>query len=123
VPLAALFFGNFSPVSLFGNLIVVPLTFCIVLSGWLSMLIPFASETFNHAAVVFINGLLGSVELLARLPGAHGPVPPPPLLAVAFWYIGWVGLLVHARTAPQRIRALGWVALSIGWTVALQVFT
>lgn len=123
VPLAALFFGNFSPVSLFGNLIVVPLTFCIVLSGWLSMLIPFASEIFNHAAVVFINGLLGSVELLARLPGAHGPVPPPPLLAVAFWYIGWVGLLVHARTAPQRIRALGWVALSIGWTVALQVFT
>ncbi len=122
VPLAALLFGNFSPVSLFGNLLVVPLTFCIVLSGWLSMLIPPASEIFNHAAVVFINGLLGSVELLAGLPGSHRSVPPPTLLAVAFWYIGWIALFTHARTPPQRRRALGWVALSIVWTIALQVF-
>ncbi len=123
VPLAALFFGNFSPVSLFGNLIVVPLTFCVVLSGWLSMLIPPASEIFNHAAVVFINGLLGSVGLLAKLPGAHGSVSQPSLLALLFWYVGWVGLFTHVRTPSQRIRALGWVALSIGWMVALQVFT
>lgn len=123
VPLTALFFGNFSPASLVGNLIVVPLTFCIVLTGWLSMLVPVASEIFNHAAMVFINGLTGSVELLAKLPGAHGPVSPPSLLAVLFWYVGWIGLLVHAQTALQRIRALGWAALAIGWTVALQMFS
>lgn len=123
VPLTALFFGNFSPVSLLGNLIVVPLTFCIVLTGWLSMLVPLASGILNHAAVVFINGLLGSVELLAQLPGAHGPVPPPSLWAVLFWYVGWVGLLVHARTLPHRIRALGWVALAVVWMVALQTLT
>jgi len=73
--------------------------------------------------VVFINGLLGSVELLATFPGAHGPVSQPSLLALLFWYIGWIGLFTHARTPPQRIRALGWVALSIGWTVALQGFS
>ncbi len=123
VPLAALFFGNFSPVSLIGNLVVVPLTFCVVLSGWLSMLVPYTSEIFNHAAVVFINGLLGSVGLLAKLPGAHGLVSQPSLLAVAFWYVGWVCLFTHARTSPHRRRALGWVALSIVWTLALQVFT
>lgn len=122
IPLTALLFGNFSPVSLLGNLIVVPLTFCIVVSGWLSMLVPVASDIFNHAAVVFINGLSGSVELLAQVPGAWGPVPPPSLLAVLFWYVGWIGLLVCARTGPQRIRALGWVALAVAWTVALQVF-
>ncbi len=123
VPLAALFFGNFSPVSLLGNLMVVPLTFCIVLSGWLSMLLPVASGIFNHAALVFINGLIGVVELLARLSGLHGPVSQPSLLAVAFWYIGWIGLFTHARTRSQRRRALGWVALSIVWTMALQVFS
>ncbi len=122
VPLAALFFGNFSPVSLLGNLLVVPLTFCIVLSGWLSMLLPAASGIFNHAALVFVNGLLKAVEVLAALPGAHAAVLQPSLLAVAFWYIGWIGLFTHARTFPQRRRALGWVALSIAWTMALQVF-
>ncbi len=122
LPLAALFFGNFSPVSLFGNLLVVPLTFCIVLSGWLSMLLPFASEIFNHAALVFINGLLEAVGLIARLPGAHGAVSQPSLLALAFWYIGWIALFTHARTPPQRRRALGWVALAVIWTLALQGF-
>ena len=51
---------------------------------------------------------------------SHGSVAPPSLLAVAFWYIGWIGLFTHARTLPQRRRALGWVALSILWTLALQ---
>lgn len=123
IPLTALFFGNFSPVSLLGNLIVVPLTFCVVLTGWLSMLVPVASEILNHAAVVFINGLLGSVGLLAQLPGACAPVPPPSLLAVLFWYVGWIGLLVHARTTRQRVRSLGWVALSVVWMVALRVYS
>jgi ComEC/Rec2-related protein len=82
-PLSALFFGSFSPVSLLGNLLVVPLTFCIVLSGWLAILLPFASEIFNHAALVFINGLLGSVGFLADLPFAHFNVPAPPLRAVS----------------------------------------
>ena len=123
VPLAALFVGNFSPVSLFGNLIVVPLTFCIVLSGWLSMLLPFASEVLNHAALVFINALTGSVEWLAGLPVSNSAVAPPSLLAVLLWYVGWILCFVHARTAWQRVRALGWVVLAVVWTAALRVLS
>jgi ComEC/Rec2-related protein len=120
-PLTALFFGSFSPVSLFGNLIVVPLTFCIVLCGWLSILIPVAAGTFNHSAIVFINALLGTVGKLAEWPGAYWQVPVPSLLAVLFWYIGWIYLFTHARSAHQRSVALAWVALSIVWTAAIQI--
>ena len=117
VPLTALFFGSFTTLSLLANLIVVPLTFCIVLSGWLSILVPVASEIFNHAALVFINGLLGTVDALARLPGAHGYVPPPSLMALAFWYCGWIHLFVHARTARQRSTSFILVSFSIALTL------
>jgi len=113
VPVTALFFGSFAPISLVGNLIVVPLTFCIVLSGWLSILVPAASGIFNHAALVFINGLLGTTNVLAGLPGAHLHVPPPPLTALLFWYCGWIHLLVHARTARQRTASFVLVSLAI----------
>jgi ComEC/Rec2-related protein len=112
-PLTALFFGTFSPVSLIGNLAVVPLTFCIVLSGWLSILIPPASEIFNYAAWVFINALLGITRWLAALPGAYRAVPPPPLTALLFWYAGWIKLLVHARTPRRRAAAMALVSLAV----------
>ncbi len=105
------------PASLLANLVVVPLTFCIVLSGWLSILVPVASEIFNHAALVFINGLLGTVDALAGLSGAHGAVPPPPLTALFFWYCGWIHLFVHARSAQQRTTSFILVSLSIALTI------
>lgn len=116
IPLTALFFGTFSPVSLIGNLVVVPLTFCVVLSGWLSLLAPVASEVFNHAALVFINGLLGTVEFLSGLPGSCWDVPPLPVLAVLVWYIGWIHLFTHARTAPQRALSFSLIALALAAT-------
>jgi len=115
VPLAALFFGSFATVSPLANLIVVPLTFCIVLSGWLSILVPAASEIFNHAALAFIDGLLGTVGVLSELPGAYWNVPSPPLTALLFWYGGWIALFAHARTARQRAACLGSVFLSLAW--------
>jgi len=120
LPLTALFFGNFSPVSLFGNLIVVPLTFCIVLSGWLAMVLPVVAPIFNAAALFFVNGLLYSVDKLAHLPNAFLQVAAPSLLAVLFWYGGWVVFWVHAQNPVQRVRALGWVVLAVIWTLILQ---
>ena len=107
VPLAALFFGSFSPVSLVGNLIVVPLTFCIVLCGWLSILLPIASGIFNQAAVVFIDLLLGSVQWLDRLPGSSWQVEPPSLLAVLLWYGSLIALFTVCTRPKQRWFAAG----------------
>jgi competence protein ComEC len=110
LPLAALYFGTFSPIALLGNLLVVPITFFIVLSGWLSILLPIASATFNHAAVVFINGLLWCVGALDRLPGSSWQVEPPPLLAVAVWYGSLIYLFAHATQMRQRWLGLAGIA-------------
>jgi len=66
LPLTALFFGRIAPIALLANLIVVPLTFFIVLAGWLSLVIPFASNIFNYAALAFIDLLLFCVQHLAK---------------------------------------------------------
>jgi len=116
-PLTALFFGSFAGVSLLANLLVVPLTFCIVLSGWLSILVPVFSGIFNHAALVFIDALLGAVGFLSELPHAHVQVGPPPLMGLFFWYAGWIALLVHTRTVRQRIACLGLILFSMLWMV------
>jgi len=119
IPLTAYLFERFSPVSLVGNLAVVPLTFCIVLSGWLSILIPFASTVFNHAALAFINLMVWSVETLDGLPGSSFAIEAPPLGAVLLWYGSLVYLLVHAVRGRQRILGLAGTACSILWAVLI----
>jgi competence protein ComEC len=105
MPMTAYYFGRFSPIALIGNLAVVPLTFLIVLSGWLSNLIPPASAVFNHAAVAFINAMLWGVQALDRLPGSSLEVDPPPAVAMGLWYVSLIYLLVHATCRRQRIFA------------------
>lgn len=112
-PVTLLFFGSFTPVGLAANLAVVPLTFAIVLCGWLAILLPPASALLNHAALGCIDLLLWTVDGLARLPGAGLRLPPPPLTALLFWYAGWISLLLHARTARQRRAALLLILLAV----------
>ena len=100
------------------NLLVVPLAFCIVLTGWLAILLPPLSVVFNHAALVFINALLGSVGALSRLPFALVPATPPDLTGVLLWYAGWVLLLLHARTGGQRAACAALLLFSLLWMAA-----
>ena len=102
VPLTMLYFGMFSPIALIGNLIVVPLTFCVVLCGWISILFPMLSYIFNQAAVVFINLMLGCVQWLDQIPGSSVVVEPPPLLAVILWYASLIALLTHRSAYKYR---------------------
>ncbi len=106
MPMTAYYFGRFSPVALVGNLAVVPLTFCIVLSGWLSILIPPVSAVFNHASVVFINAMLWCVERLDHLPGSSFAVEAPPVFSILLWYGSLIYMLVHASCRRQRAYAL-----------------
>ena len=117
IPLTAYLFERFSPVSLVGNLVVVPLTFCIVLSGWLSILIPFASDIFNHAAVAFINLMLWSVRTLDGLPGSSFEIAAPPLGAVLLWYGSLVYLLVHASRLKERLFGFAGAGGALIWAV------
>jgi competence protein ComEC len=117
-PLSALYFEQFSPISLLCNMVVVPLAFCIVLCGWLSISLPFASEIFNYAGLFFIDLLLSSTEWFASLPGACFRVSAPSLVAVLFWYVGWIMLLIHFKQRRSRFMAVGLVLLSMVLAVA-----
>jgi len=120
-PLSARFFSSFSPLSLIGNIFVVPLTFIIILTGWLSIITgavsSIAAEIFNHANCIFIEWLLGIVNLLSQVPGACAHIIPPPLLAILLWFLGWILLLTHARTARERIFSLGLIILAVIWAL------
>ena len=113
IPLSALLFGMFSPIALLGNLIVVPLTFCIVLSGWLSILIPATSAVFNHAAVIFINLLLWGVRWLDALPRSSWQVNPPTMISIVLWYGSLIYLFSHATVRKQKINALAVAGFSV----------
>ena len=117
LPMTAFYFGRFSPIALLGNLAVVPLTFCIVLAGWLSVLIPAASSVFNHAALVFIDLMLHSVVWLDQLPGSSFVVDRPPLLAVGLWYVSLIYLFVHASSSRQRCCAFAGAGGAVLWAI------
>ena len=113
IPLTALYFGMFSPIALIGNLIVVPLTFCIVLCGWLSILLPLLSQTFNQAAAVFIDLLVGGVQWIDRIPGSSFFVEPPPLSAVLLWYASLIALLTYCSRSKERQWAVSGAVFAI----------
>lgn len=96
IPVSTRFFNILSPVSLLGNLAVIPLTFMIMLTGCLTLLTGFlffpTAALFNQANLLFINLLVWIVRHLDGLPGAHWTVLPPSLWGTGLWYTGWVVL-------------------------------
>lgn len=113
LPLTALFFGRISPIALIVNLLVIPLTFFIVLSGWLALLLPFAATIFNYAALAFIDLLLLIVTRLSNLPITQYTLAPPSILSILIWYASWTAFLIYAKTTRQRRLALSGVLLAI----------
>ena len=115
MPVTAYYFGRLSPIALVGNLVVVPLTFCTVLSGWLSILFPWASAVFNHASVLFINIMLTGISWLDRIPGSSFEVEAPPAAALVLWYGSLILLLVHVRTRRRRIVLVSMALCALVW--------
>ncbi|MCX7818461.1 MAG: ComEC/Rec2 family competence protein [Kiritimatiellae bacterium] len=97
-PLTAHTGNQISPASLPGNLIVIPASFLIVLTGCISLVAGLASEalavTFNHANAAICAGLVRAVDTLFELPGSYMAVTSPPLWAVLLIYAAITGLQV-----------------------------
>lgn len=117
IPMTTYYFGRFSPIALVGNLAVVPLTFCIILSGWLSIIFPFASGIFNHASVVFIDVMVSCVRWLDQIPGSSIAIESPPAAAIVLWYGSIVYLLTHATSRRQRVYGYSGALCSVLWTL------
>ncbi|NQT92594.1 MAG: ComEC/Rec2 family competence protein [Lentisphaerae bacterium] len=108
-PLAAYFFGRFTPLSLITNLLVVPLTFLSVLAGCLSIILgsclDIFADIFNHANLALLSVLeaaMGSVALLAFPVMAPGTISA---WCVAAWYgaLGLLALWLKVKTVDTRV--------------------
>ena len=112
-PLTARFFNTLSPVALAGNLVIIPLTFAIVLTGCLTFLVApfslFATVVFNHANLVFVTLLISTIKTIGVLPGAHRFVRSPSVAVLLLWYAG----LVLFFTGTARLRKVA-VFLTLG---------
>ncbi|MEI6085147.1 MAG: ComEC/Rec2 family competence protein, partial [Verrucomicrobiota bacterium] len=100
LPLMAVYFNLFSPVSVLANVVVIPVLGVIT---WLGMLAGAAfgwwnwlTLTLNNANFFFLAALIRCVEWLGRLPAGYWFVLTPP----DWWVVGyysWLALLLTHR--------------------------
>jgi competence protein ComEC len=115
-PLTAYFGNQISPAALPGNLLVVPGSFAIVLTGCLSLVAGqiwgAAAEVFNHANAAFCTVMAEFVDSLFRAPGSHAFVQAPPGWALALMY-GAIGGLLVLRGRPRAVLAGAVAAVAV----------
>jgi competence protein ComEC len=81
-PLILWNFHLVTPISLFANLVVVPIAFFVLAIALVSLLsaplLPWLTVIFNHANWLLVHLLLWTVNLFARIPGGHFYLELPP---------------------------------------------
>jgi len=96
-PLTIMFFGTFSPIGLPSNLLIVPLSSLVIITGVLSLTlgscILFFADLFNHANLALIVLMTESARWFAAVPHGYMKAPPVPLWAALAFY----GVLIIIR--------------------------
>ena len=106
LPFVLWYFHIVTPISLFANLVVVPIAFFILAIALLSLLstplLTWLAVIFNNANLVLAQLVLGIVQLFAQLPGGHfyieEPHWPEKLTAEITVLDLGAGAAVHLRT-------------------------
>src|SRR5437660_2644090 len=110
LPFILWYFYIVTPISLFANLVVVPIAFFILAIALLSLLstplLPWLAVVFNNANWFLAHLVLGIVQLFAQLPGGHfyvqQPHWPEKLAAqITILDLG-AGAALHVRTASAN---------------------
>jgi ComEC/Rec2-related protein len=95
IPLVALYFHLFTPVSGPANLIAVPLCMLVLICNMTSLLfvswLPWLAIIFNHAGWFFMECIRATSNWSANLPGAFFYVAMPGLFAIALYYFILIG--------------------------------
>jgi ComEC/Rec2-related protein len=101
-PLALFYFHRASLVGPLTNLVAVPLSFVIVLTGGLSLLfggwIPVVAELLNHAARFFLMGLCAVCSFFASIPGGALSLERMPAELIFCWYGALLFLLQKQKS-------------------------
>ena len=96
-PLTILFFGTFSPIGLPANLLVVPLSSLVIITGVLSLTLGSITlvfaDLFNHANLALITLMTESAKWFAAIPYGYMKAPQVPLWTV----LGFYGVLLIIR--------------------------
>jgi competence protein ComEC len=111
VPLMALYFNLFTPISIVANLLVIPLLGCIIALGLLAALAHAASAwlalTLNDANSLLIATMARGVAWLGAVPFSHRFVPAPPVWFVWMYYgFGVLALGKLSKKISARSRRL-----------------
>lgn len=117
-PLTALTGNQISPAALPGNLMVIPGSFLIVLTGCISLVAGLASQwlavTLNHANAAICATLARGVDALFALPAGHLAVVAPPLWACVLMYGTISGLLLFRGRVRLTLLAAAAVVAGAG---------
>ena len=106
IPLSAMYFHLFSPVSTPANIVAVPLGTLALMSNLGALVcgtwLPWATALFNHSAWFFMVAMTDVSEWATKIPGAYLYVPAPSWLEVGIYYAVIIGGLSGWLFAPRR---------------------
>jgi competence protein ComEC len=121
LPLMAVYFHLFTPVSIIANLFVIPLLGCIIALGLLaSLALAFSSwltVTLNNANSLLLGVMIRGVDWLGHVPFGHRFVHAPAPWIV--WAYYGIGVLLLTKGIPVQRRRLAAVVLAPAMGVAL----
>lgn len=122
LPLMAVYFHLFTPVSILANVLVVPMLGFIIALGMVGAVAhsfwPWLTLTFNNANFFLLGAMIRGVEWLGSIPGGHQFIKTPPTWLIVTYYGGLALLLKFGdRRFAKRIVLPAWGAavLFIAW--------
>jgi ComEC/Rec2-related protein len=106
IPLSAMYFHLFSPISTPANIVAVPLGTLALMSNLGALVcgswLPWATELFNHSAWFFMVAMTDVSEWSTKIPGAFFYVSAPSWTMILIYYAVIVGALSGWLFAPNR---------------------
>ena len=112
-PIISYFFGTVSPIPIIGDIVIVPLTFCVVACGFASIVlgsfIEPLSYVFNELATLCVKGMLDMVDLMYVVPYAYAEEVylPLPMMLAYYAFMLWFSTKLPKLLAPKPIEQTG----------------
>ena len=119
VPLLAVYFHLFTPISIVANLLVIPLLSGIIALGLAATLAhavwPWLTVTFNNANLFLLSVMTHGVDWLGRIPFGHQFVQAPPVWLTVLYYGVGVLLLSRWLSRMQKCLAAALAVVVVMW--------
>jgi len=122
LPLSALYFHLFSPISPLANLIAVPLGTAALMANLGALIcgawLPFATELFNNAAWFLMAAMTDVSEWFTQIPGSYVYVRAPSWMWIGVYY----GVVIVALSGWLKLRSGKFFATAATVLIAIIYF-